>query len=297
MVDTYALVEAGPRFTPLRYGLLSAADEVPTTGEDTKWQQGTVFQGDLCAVPATVTGGPCRTTSITKSPTVTGIPSTAAEPFSVYAWLACSPVGHGDQLEDLIRRTRLLLTNGEGRAVENVFWTGQASNGIVRPHLAEDTPSDATAMGAMTVELQTAATVVSGSPVSPVVALSLLEGELAECYGGEGVIHVPAGAIAHLSNLGMIRAEGATLRTLLGNKIAAYASGNRQGPTGVAPGAGLAWWYATGNVVFRRSGIKELGTRPADFVGRADNSTVYVVERTYVLDWDCCHLAVQVQMP
>jgi hypothetical protein len=295
VVDTYQLVDVGPQFTPLRYGLLSAADEAPDS--DAHWQLGTVLQGNLCAVPATVTGGPCRATGITKAPTVTGVPSTAAEPFSVYAWIDCSPIGHGDNLADLVARTRQLLTNGEGRAVEHVFWTGQASNGEVRPHLAADATVDATAMGAMTVELQSAATVVSGSPLAPVNALSLLEGELARCYGGEGIIHVPAGAVALLSNLGMIRAEGAVLRTRLGNKIAAYASGNREGPDGTAPGAGLAWWYATGQVIFRRTPIKELGRKPGDFVNRATNDTVFVVERTYVLDWDCCHLAAQVTMP
>lgn len=294
MVDTYQLVDVGPRFTPLRYGLLSAADEVPDS--DAHWRQGTVLQGDLCAVPLAVTGGPCKASGITKVPSVSGIPSTAAQPFSVYAWINCAPVGHGDDLSDLVDRTHQLLTNGEGRAVEGVFWSGVAANGTVYPHLAANAQVMATAMGAMSVELQSAATVVSGAPLTPVQALSVLEGQLATCYGGEGIIHVPAGAIALLSNLGMIYAEGAVLRTRLGNKVAAYASGNRQGPTGANPGAGLAWWYATGQVVFRRSGIKDLGQRPAEFVGRADNSTVFVSERTYVLDWDCCHLAAQVQM-
>ena len=297
MVDTYALVDVGPQFTPLRYGLLSAADEVPTDASDTKWQQGTVFQGDLCAVPATVTGGPCKVTGVTKSPTATGIPSTAAQAFSVYAWVACSPVGHGDQLEDLVARTRQLLTNGEGRAVEQVFWTGTAANGTIFPHLAANAQQLATPMGAMTVELQAAAAVqTTGAPVDVVEALGLLEGYLGSCYGGEGVIHVPAQALAHLDAYSLVRAEGAVLRTRAGHKVAVYGSNNRQGPTGANPTAGQAWFYATGNVVFRRSGVKELGRRPADFVGRADNSTVYVVERTYVLDWDCCLGAAQVSL-
>jgi hypothetical protein len=50
-------------------------------------------------------------------------------------------------------------------------------------------------------------------------------------------------------------------------------------------------------VTVRRSPVKRPGTRPADFVGRAKNDTVYVAERTYVLDWDCCHLAAQVSLP
>lgn len=295
MVDTYQLVDVGPRFTPLRYGLLSAADEA--TDGDAHWQMGTVFQGDICAVPATVTGGPCKATGITKVPSVSGIPSSAAQSFAVYAWIYCSPVGHGDNLADLTDRTSRLLTNGEGRAVESVFWSGVASNGTVAPHLAANAQVLAAAQGAMTVELQSAATAVTtGAPVDVVEALGLLEGALGACYGGEGIIHIPAGALPHLDAWSLVRAEGAVLRTRAGHKVAVYASNNRQGPTGANAAAGQAWLYATGNVVFRRGPIRPLGTKPADFVGRADNSTVYVVERTYVLDWDCCHFAAQVSL-
>lgn len=295
MVDTYQLVDVGPRFTPLRYGLLSAADEI--ADGDPHWRQGTLMQGALCAVPATVTGGPCRVTGITKTPTVTGIPSTAAQPFSVYAWIYCSPVGHGDDLAELSTRTRQLLTNGEGRAVEQVFWSGNASNGVIYPHLAANAQVLASPMGAMTVELQAAASVqTTGAPVDVVEALGLLEGYLGSCYGGEGVIHVPAAAVAHLDAYGLLRKEGAYLRTLLGHRVAAYASNNRQGPTGANAAAGQAWFYATGQVVFRRGPVKDLGQKPSDFVGRTENTTVFVVERPYVLDWDCCLGAVQVSL-
>jgi hypothetical protein len=298
-VRQFQLVEAGPSFTPLRFGLLSAA--APVTDSDPHWQQGTVVLLDPCGIPLSVTGGPCSASGITKSPTVTGLGASAAEPFSVYAWINCAPVGHGDNLEDLKARTEQLLTNGEGRAIESVFWTGDTANGPiggVHPHLAEDAALFSESMGAQTVELQSAASVLTtGAPVSVVEGLALLEGALGACYGGEGVIHVPAAAVAHLSNMSVLTRQGSQLRTELGNVVAAYSSGNREGPTSVAPAAGQAWMYATGAVFIRRSGIKNLGMRPAEFVGRADNSTVYVVERTYVIDWTCCHFAVQVNIP
>lgn len=296
VVRAFQLVDNGPSFTPLRYGLLSAAQ--PITDPDPHWQLGTVVQLDACGVPLTVTGGPCSASGITKAPTVTGLAASAAEPFSVYAWIDCATVGHGDDLADLITRTEQLLTNGEGRAVEQVVWSGVASNGTVRPHLAEDTQEFSDAMGAQTIELQSAATVVTtGAPVSLVEGFALVSGALAACYGGEGVIHVPATAVDHLANQGVIERQGAQLRNLLGHVVAAYASGNREGPTGAEAAAGQGWIYGTGALMVRRSPIKRLGLRPGDFVRRDINSTVYVVERTYVVDWDCCHIAAQVTIP
>jgi hypothetical protein len=294
MADGHQLVDNGPSFTPLRYGLLSAAQ--PIEDPDPHWQLGTIVLLDACGVPLTVTGGPCSAASIQKAPSVTGLAASAANPFSVYAWVNCAPVGQGDDLADLITRTDALLTNGEGRAVEHAVWTGQASNGPVNPRLAANAQSFITAQGAQAVELQSAATTVTGVPLAPLEALALLEGNLAACYGGEGVIHVPAAAVAYLANQGLVKAQGNQLRTTLGNIVAAYAPGDRHGPTGSEPGAGLAWFYATGAVTVRRSPIKGRGVMPGSFVGRTDNSTVYVAERTYVVDWDCCHFAAQVTM-
>lgn len=296
MPATYQLIENGPPFTPLRYGLLSAATVVDDI--DPHWQLGTVTQYDPCGVPLAVTGGPCSATGIEKVPTVTGMGASAAEPFSVYAWIDCSTVGHGDDLEDLRSATEQLLTNGEDRAVGSVFWSGVAANGAVRPHLASDAQVMADPMGAQTVELQSAADVLTtGGPVSITEAIGMVEGALASCYGGEGVIHVPAQAVIHLSNVGVVTRQGNQLRTLLGNVVAVYASGNREGPDGSEASDGQGWIYGTGSVVARRSPIKPLGRRPGDFVGRAKNDVVYVVERTYVVDWDCCHVAAQVSLP
>lgn len=299
VVRGFQLVEAGPPFTPLRYGLLSAATIIDDT--DTHWQLGTELQLDPCGIPLTVTGGPCSATGIAKTPTVTGLGVSAAEAFTVYAWVNCAPVGHGDDLQDLENRTVQLLTNGEGRAAESVFWTGNTANGPpggIHPHLAANAALFSDSQGAQTIELQSAAVpVTSGTPVSLVEGLSALEGALAACYGGEGVIHIPAAAVAHLSNQGVISRQGAQLRTLMGNVVAAYSSGNREGPDGSEPASGQGWLYATGAVFIRRSPIKGLGQRPSSFVGRADNSTVFVVERTYVVDWTCCHFAAQVNIP
>lgn len=292
----WVLADAGPQFTPLRYGLLSAAQVIDQA--DPHWQAGVKFLPDPCGpdqsvVVHCVAGGPA--TGIGKTPTVTGTPASAAEPFSVYAFTDCAPVGWGDDLGDLKARTSRALDRGEARAVERAFWTGAATSaGVVLPHLAEDTAVFANPDGAVQVELQSAAISVSGVPLGVVEAFGQLEGALASCYGGEGVIHVPAQAAAYLSHFNLATAQGPQLRTLAGNRVALYSSNSKTGPAGTDAAAGRAWFYATGAVVARRSPPKPLGVTPGDFVGKADNDTVYIVERTYVIDWDCCHFAAEV---
>lgn len=295
----FVLVD-GPRFTPLRYGLLSAAQIIDDP--DPHWQIGTKFQPDACGRDRTVSafciaGAPASGTG-PKQITATGAPGSAAEPFTVYAYTNCSPVGWGDNLEDLVARASRHLDAGEGRAVERMFWTGTPDGGaVIHPHLANDADTFAQTDGAAyPVQLGSAASVVTAAAVTPVLALSALEGALAECYGGEGVIHIPGVAVSLLKEKGLLETQGPNLRTCLGHLVAVYSSGNREGPTGAVTGTDV-WFYATGAVMARRSPVKPTGYRPADFVGRSDNSTAYVVERTYVFDWDCCHFAAQVDMP
>lgn len=294
----FQLVQQGPRFTPLRFGLLSAAQIVDDA--DVHWEQGVKFQPDVCGPDRSISsfciaGGPATGTP-SKTPTATGAGSSAAEPYTVYAYTDCSPVGWGDGLEDMVARATRHLDAGEGRAVEKVFWTGTPDGGpVVHPHLAHNADVFATPEGPHTLQLQSAATVVGGgTPVDPLLALAVLEGALGECYGGEGVIHIPRRAGALLAEKGVIEAQGPQMRTKLGTIVAMHAFGSRMGPDHTTPAAGIGWFYGTGAVQIRRSKVKPQGLRPADFVGRTDNSTVYVVERTYVHDWDCCHLAVQV---
>jgi hypothetical protein len=306
-VERYQLVEATAAFSPLPYGLLSVVELIDDG--DPHWQHGIEWQEDVCDVPFVVTGAPCGQ-SITKAPVVTGIGGRAAQPFAVVAWVPCAPIGQGENIQRIRDRTERVLTNGESRAVENVFWSGTAAgtgatpspgstagSGTVYPHLAANAVVEGQAQGAFGLELQSAATVVtSGAPVDIVEGVAALEAALGSCYGGQGVIHVPAAAVAHLVAWNQVERQGTTLRTKLGHKVAVYASGNRQGPDGTNPAGGQGWIYATGAVFGRRSPIRQRGRTAGEVIGRADNTTVYVVERTYVIGWDCCHLAALVSL-
>ncbi len=300
MPDAYELIEAGPAYKPLRFGLMSAVEQ-PLAQDH--WRLGLLRQPIVCdgadsilALPCIVTGGPAMV------PTVSGAPAIASEPFRVYAWIQCAPVGYGDDLADLRVRTEAALTNGEARAVEHIVWTGSPTatgvgGGTMYPHLASNTPVAASPMGALTVEKQPAAQVLtSGTALDVVEAVGLLEGALGLCYGGEGVIHVPRSALVHLQARHIIEQQGQQLRTIGGNVVVGYSSNDRMGPDGTTPAAGQGWFYATGGVQVYRSGINPRGVVPSEFVGRRDNSTVYLVERTYAITWDCCLLAAQVQL-
>lgn len=302
MAQPFQLVDASAAFTPLPYGLLSAVQLVDDP--DPHWQMGIEWTEDVCDVPFTVTGAPCGT-PITAAPVASGIGSRAATPFAVMAWVPCAPIGQGQNLELIRERTERVLTNGESRAIEAAFWSGQVTGtgtanpgtGTVYPHLAANAEVFAEPQGAATVQLQTAATVVtSGTGVDIVEGVAGIEAALASCYGGEGVIHVPAGAVAHLAAWSQIERRGNQLRTRLGNIVAAYASGNRQGPTGANAPSGQGWIYGTGAMFGRRTPIRRAGQLPGEVIGRPENRTVYIVTRMYVLGFDCCHFAAQVSL-
>lgn len=288
-VDLARVPVASPAFVPLSYGLLSASS-LPSDGID-RIGHGIDFTPDSCAEASTTTS-PCPSPgTITKAPTVTGIGTYGAEAFTVYAEIQCGPVGLQDG--ELRARTAALLTNGEGRAIENTFWTGAAGAATIRPHLAEDTA----VIDTRGLTIQTAATVVTGASMNVIRAIGLLEGMLADCYGGEGVIHVPRMALAHLDAAQLVHKDGQRLRTIGGNIIAAYASNNRQGPAGTNPAApNDVWFYATGAVDIRRSDIMWIGAEVAAGLNRSENMNVLIAERTYVINWACCHYAQQVTL-
>lgn len=295
MVDAYALIESGPAYTPLRFGLLSAVDQ-PVTPE--RWRMGLIRQSPVCDGAASASGFlPCAPTGGPELvPTVTGSPNVAATSFRVYAWAPCAPVGYGNDLEGLKARTMAALTNGEGRVLERVFWTGQldySPDAVVYPHLAADTAVSGAPQGAAEILLQPPASTPAGSAaIDPVIALGELEEELGECYGGEGVLHVPRRSLAHLDHLGVVRQVGQQLRTLSGNVVVGYSGGTYPGPDGTEPAAGTAWWYGTGALQVYRGPVQDLGPTPGEFIGRTDNSTVYIVARDYLVTFDCCLVAV-----
>lgn len=277
---------APPARIPLSYGLLSAAK--PVEDADVHWRLGVRSEPEPCG-PAGVYIDSCPVTGggVVKAATDLGEECRASTPFTVYSLPVCAPVGEYAMAE---RTATGALTNGEARAVEREFESGEFGT---TPHLAENTQ----VIGEDGCIEQTAAsTPVTGvGAVDLVHAIAHLESSLAECYGNEGVIHVPPAAIARGAWFNLFTQDGPRLRSPMGHLVAAGSGYRGLAPDGSAAPHDQPWLYATGAVFVYRSGITVTST-PAQALDRAKNDMYLVAERTYVLGWECCHFAIQADL-
>lgn len=282
----------GPDFVALPNSLWDAAQHPTPRGPH--WQQGVTWE-EWCGGGATVmdeciavtgTGGaPAPQRSLSSNVSQTNRGATA---FTVYAEFDCSPIGQDEernQAEDALLRT-------EAYQVSRAFWTGTAgatAGGTVTtvwPHLAANAALD----DPQGIRLQTAASpLVTGGDDSAVV-LGALEAQLAACYGGEGVIHIPYAALPSFVSRMLVRpGDDGRLRTTAGNLVVAGQGYSGSGPDGTGPTAGTSWIYATGALFAYRSDVFV-----RDFPGtldRAKNTVHKIASRTYLFGFSCCHLA------
>lgn len=289
-----------PVFTPTPYGLLSVVEMRADAGH---WQAGVTWE-DVCGGSSTYVDY-----CLTSAPAVTGsgqaLVKTAntgrtiygATPFTVVVEIDCSPVDFYENQDAVIAAA---LARYESYEVERTFWTGAAytKNGVggvqaaVLPHLAHNATITETSLG-RTIVLQQAATVVTGVGVNIVTALGLLESALAACLNGVGVIHVPQGVAPVMAGLGLIRGNGNQFRTINGNLVAIGAGYTGTGPGGVTPGLGQGWIFATSPVFMYRSAPRLLRGDNGN-IDRSVNTIKAIIERDYLLGYDCCLFAVKV---
>jgi hypothetical protein len=282
-----------PGFTPLPYGLLEVAS-VPADNGDPHWQRGVAFQSpcvsgsttyDECLVVTGSGGAPPAPASKVDN---IDLSLRGAMPFTVYAKFDCSPVGTVGERDALAEEA---LRAVQGWQVERAVWTGVAGGqDIVFPRLAGDT-AVVYASGSSTYTLQSP--VVTGGTWDAVEGLGVLEGMLADCHGGVGVIHVPQVALPTLWPL--INRQGARLKTIGGNDVAVGAGYPGSGPDGVAADGGSAWLYATGPVFAYRSPTFSI-TEPRDALDRANNTLSLLAERTFAVGWGCCQFGVLIDL-
>lgn len=277
------LLVAPPSRTPLPYGLLSVA-QTPTETDD-HWQLGVRFELDTCT-EAGITTESCPATGGIDKPFTDSVGLRGGIPFTVYTLPVCSAVGFIDEAE---ARAVGALTSGEARAVEREFWTGAFGT---TPHLAENVG----VTGTDGVVEQTAAEVLVTGAVDVVEGIARIEEALGACYGNEGVIHVPPSVLTHMKSEFLVERDGTRLRSPSGHLIAAGAGYPGTAPDGTDPPTGVRWIYATGAVQVRRTGIQVLASTNREVLNRFKNDVVLVAERTYVIDWDCCHLALPINI-
>lgn len=197
----------------------------------------------------------------------------SGNPFVIYADELCTPVGLTD--DELRQDLYNQLIAGEAATVEATFGAqlcGQA------PGLANNA-----AVNSLTLA------------TSIVDAVSRLEADLYANYGVPGVLHVPYrfGAYFEYLHLGEYHDNKGICRTKLGTAIN---FGNYPGlsPVGAAPGAGNMWIYITGQTVVWRTPDAELFvTSRRDILNRTTNQLTGVMEREYVVAFDCRVSAVE----
>lgn len=275
----------GPVFTPLPYGLWDVLQK--PTPSSPHWQNGVTWIGrcptggttyDECISP-TDTGEappapPAKTANVEQEPR-------GASPFTAIAQFECSPVG----LADAESVASDALARVEQQQVEAAFWTGTAGGQtVVYPHLA----ADAEVVDEQGIVLQSVASpVVTGTDAAH--ALGALEQALGACYAGQGLIHVPRSALDTLAAWNLVREDGGRLYTPAGNLVVVGSGYTGSGPDGAAPAAGTAWIYATGAAFGYRS--EPYVTPVRESLDRSSNTLRMQAERTYVIGFECCHLA------
>jgi len=291
----------GPSFAPLPYGLWEAVQKPTPT--DSHWQNGITYSEwcggggtlyDEC-IAVTGTGGAPPQAAMTPNITQDNRGATA---FTVYAEFDCSRVGLG--IGDAQRIALEALDRVEPWQVEAAFWTGTAGKSgstpqtTVFPHLA----ANATVVDTVdSITLQSAASVVAtGAGDDVVITLGQLEGALADCYHGKGLIHVPYEALATFMAWDLFEADDTgALFSPAGHRVVIGSGYPGTGPDGSAAPAGTSWVYATGAMFGYRSDVR-IPPEEVQSFDRVENTVRMIAQRTYVLGWECCHFAARVNL-
>jgi hypothetical protein len=194
--------------------------------------------------------------------------------FAAYGGVSCRTVGL-DQ-DEMLRRVEDVFRRGESTAVERAFMENRFR--VSDPAGLWPAPTDITP---------------ASGPVSAKAGVALLEGYSGSVYVGAPTIHIPRSTASLLLGDQIVLADGSTIRTRLGSKIAAGVGYDfpNTGPTGAEPAAGEKWLYATGEVVVRRG--------PAivrQVMSHNDNEVQVLAERMYIGAADCFAAAVRVTL-
>lgn len=276
-----------PEFRPLPFRLRDAITVEQFVGHQKLCVQ---YQPDDCSFPLETTTQCLTGTGVSKTPTG-GANWRGADAFAVYTWIDCDLVGLGEA--ELKQRTLRAHQNNVQTVVEEVFWTGGDFG--THQYLATETPVTEVS-GGSTINLQTGATSVTGT-YDIVKAISILEGQMASCYGGVPLIHVPRSVTPYLSDHHLITKSGQVFKTDNGSIVIPGPGYPGTGPAGQAATADTVWIYATGNMKMLQSDTNFIAKDAAQLLRRTNNSTYLILEQWFMFFWDCCHFAIQVDLP
>jgi hypothetical protein len=256
---------------PNDYGLLGGCTEIVTVTDPHELNGtdllsvtcGAVHQWQDCPDPgSTFTNPPAKLFDRPKTCTF--------NPITLTAGVECSTFGLS--FEEANQRALDQLALGEQTALEDFF---------MRHWLAVNAVDITPASGALHI--------VNG--------IGALESKLAETYGGEGVLHIMAGASSLLSMHTIVDFARGTdsPTTLMGNCIvlgAGYVANVGPNPTPGGPPvpapAGEAWLYITPPVRVRRDQPQLVTTNEQQQVAHRTNDRRALAETTMVPEVACC---------
>lgn len=256
------------RGVPSPYGLLGSCVEVVDV-TDFHELNGTEFLSLSCADASTWVDCPQPPASNPAAKTFTRPGVCDFDPVTAYAGITCSTAGLS--FEEAQQRALDQLRMGEQRALEEHFITelcAMAAGNDLTP-----------AAGALSVAQ----------------AVAVLENYLATSYGGQGVIHAPAGAAAFMSRDRLVERDrdGGCPTTLMGNGVV-FGSGysvNVGGAGCTAADAGEAWLYVTPPVRVRRDERRLVMNAEPQTVDISRNDRYALAETTFVAEVACCEAA------
>lgn len=269
----------GPVYVPApnpvvpRYGLLRVATGPLDLPQNARIG-GLQYEISTCNLPAgyEVECQDSHNTKVIES----GITTVTGAPFIVYSAIRCDTVGLVNWGQERVQRFLFdQLVAGEQATVENIISAGSVGQ---FPSLQN---------GAVSL----------GAAQGPVQAVAMLEDWLYARYGLPGVLHVPMEAAAYIKGGHLIELDGSNLingiwRTEVGTAVS-FGNYSGVGPTGQAG----TWIYITGQVAVWRTADADLFVPPmGQVINRTTNVLTIVMEREYVLTYDCYSAAVQVTL-
>lgn len=273
-----------PRCTsPTKYGLLSAYE--PVFVSDGHWQASGIEWEDFLCTPG-VTG------FIDECPPATGFTKPAernnlfcqAEPFVVVGSYDCSTVGR--PIDEAFEIARQRLLSWEGRAVEEILWTGIGANGPISPSFAFGNDSCDIAP----VDL------APGGSVDAVSAIAQLENALGDTLACEGVLHVPYGFAAYLIDHRLLERVGDEYFTPTGYRVVLGQGYPGSGPANVPADPGTTWLFGTGPLILARSNVMMVPDGIAEGVNRSVNNVTVRAERFYAVGFSCALFAIRANL-
>lgn len=245
---------ASPALVPYPYGLFSVAPAA--TPADPHFRAGVWWRSVSCGQGVGTTFGRCSVDDdVPALDENVSCDIVTSSAFSVYA--RSDESTGGGSIADKQGRAREVLLGGEQFAVETMLWS----------------------------LLQTATAAPAGTADDVLEGIAIAEALIAAAYGGTATLHMGRYA-ASMAQYFSLKDQGSRLYTGLGANVVA-GGGYGTPPTASDPQHDI---IATGQLVVMRTDIFDVGQH----IDRRVNNIDAVVERTYVVGWDCTALRVHV---